>query len=166
MLKPTMTLAKNEISPSLSKMLAKAQSPEDVWMAAGTQVLGIARRAFTRPAMRQQSWPAKRSGEASRLTNKGTLLASLRIIDVGRDHVSVGSDRPYAAIHQLGGVIKPKTGKALRFFSGGRWWTAKQVRIPARPYFPFTPSGEVAPQFKDRIQKIIDKAMRTRLGIK
>lgn len=48
--------------------------------------------------------------------------------------VQVGSPLIYAAIHQFGGVIKPKNGKALAFQAGGEAVFAKQVTIPARPY--------------------------------
>jgi phage gpG-like protein len=162
---PTLTLTQNTMTPDLARKLAVAKSPEVVWRAAGTQVLSITKRAFREPSMRQQSWPAKRSGDASNLIAKGTLLSSVRMTDVSSTGVSLGSDRPYARIHQLGGIIRPVSAKALRFFSGGKWWTVKQVKMPARPYFPFTPAGDIAPQHKQRIQMIVDKAMRIRLGI-
>lgn len=40
----------------------------------------------------------------------------------------------YARIHELGGVIKPKKGKYLKFQMGGHWIMVKKVKIPARPY--------------------------------
>ncbi|MFY3986072.1 phage virion morphogenesis protein [Achromobacter xylosoxidans] len=46
------------------------------------------------------------------------------------DSVLVGSNLEYAAIHQFGGIIRPKRGKALKV--GGR--LVSQVRIPAREY--------------------------------
>lgn len=46
------------------------------------------------------------------------------------DSVLVGSNLEYAAIHQFGGVIRPKRAKALKV--GGR--PVSQVRIPARAY--------------------------------
>ncbi|MDA8483595.1 phage virion morphogenesis protein [Pseudomonas resinovorans] len=46
-----------------------------------------------------------------------------------------GSNRIYAAIHQFGGVIKPKSATALRFqIPGLGWVTRQQVTLPARPY--------------------------------
>lgn len=38
----------------------------------------------------------------------------------------------YARIHEYGGEIRPKRGKALRFVIGGRPVFAKKVTIPAR----------------------------------
>lgn len=46
-----------------------------------------------------------------------------------------GSNRIYAAIHQFGGTIKPKSAKALHFQIPGLGWVMrKQVTLPARPY--------------------------------
>jgi phage gpG-like protein len=40
----------------------------------------------------------------------------------------------YALIQQKGGVIKPVKKKTLKFKVGGKWVSAKQVTIKARPY--------------------------------
>ena len=47
---------------------------------------------------------------------------------------SWGSNLVYARIHQLGGVIKPRRRRMLRFELGNRVVFARQVTIPARPY--------------------------------
>ncbi|MDO5623826.1 MAG: phage virion morphogenesis protein [Pseudomonadota bacterium] len=58
--------------------------------------------------------------------------------------VHVGSRQKYAAIHQFGGVIKPKSARMLalggytRAKAHGTW--AKSVTIPARPYLGIGPS--------------------------
>lgn len=67
------------------------------------------------------------------LYNTGTLHDS---IDYRADlnSITVGSPLIYATIHQFGGIIKPKNGKALAFSVGGDSVFAKQVTIPARPY--------------------------------
>jgi len=46
----------------------------------------------------------------------------------------IGSNVVYAHIHELGGVIRPKTATYLRFQIGGQWKSVKQVRMPARPF--------------------------------
>lgn len=38
------------------------------------------------------------------------------------------------SVHELGGTIKPKVGKYLKFQIAGQWKTVKQVVIPARPF--------------------------------
>jgi phage virion morphogenesis protein len=59
----------------------------------------------------------------------------------GADYAEAGPERSfgaavYAAIHQFGGVIRPKAKKALSF--GGR--VVASVTIPARAYLGFAPS--------------------------
>lgn len=49
--------------------------------------------------------------------------------------VLVGTNTIYAPIHEFGGVITPKTAKALVFQTeDGAWHTVNKVTIPARPY--------------------------------
>lgn len=51
------------------------------------------------------------------------------------DKVMVGSNLPYARIHQKGGTIKPGKGKYLKFKGlGGKDVFVKEVTMPARPY--------------------------------
>ena len=50
-----------------------------------------------------------------------------------------GTNMPYAAIHQFGGIIRPKTPTGrLVFHMGGQLFRVKSVKIPARPYLGFT----------------------------
>lgn len=49
------------------------------------------------------------------------------------NRVDVGTNWPFAAVHQEGRIIRAKNAKALRFKIGGRWVIKKQVKIPARP---------------------------------
>lgn len=47
----------------------------------------------------------------------------------------VGPQRvPYARIHELGGIIRPKRAKALVFKIGNRWIRTQKVTMPKRPY--------------------------------
>ena len=48
---------------------------------------------------------------------------------------TIGTDVVYGRIHELGGVIKPKKAKLLRFrIPGVGWRSAKEVIMPARPF--------------------------------
>ena len=47
----------------------------------------------------------------------------------------IGPNVVYAAIHEFGGTIVPKTANYLRFKTkDGAWHTVSKVTIPARPY--------------------------------
>ena len=68
------------------------------------------------------------------LTDSGRLRKSIDYAATP-DKVMVGSNVAYARIHQLGGSIKPKNGKALKFpGKSGNPVIVKQVNMPARPY--------------------------------
>lgn len=54
--------------------------------------------------------------------------------------VGPGGAIPYARIHQLGGIIRPKNGKVLLVPCGNRILRLKQVKIPARPYLIIPPT--------------------------
>lgn len=64
------------------------------------------------------------------LSLTGRLSDSINSDVVDGHTVIVGTNVPYAAIHQFGGVIRPKTANALNV--GGR--AVKKVTIPARPF--------------------------------
>jgi phage virion morphogenesis protein len=63
----------------------------------------------------------------------GGLMGSI-VWQLGGAEVEIGSNKVYAAIHQLGGRIVPRNANALAFRLGGRLVIARAVTIPARPY--------------------------------
>lgn len=76
------------------------------------------------------------------LTDSGHLRDSLTR-DSGRDWAAWGSNRIYARIQQLGGVIKPKSGGKLRFrLANGGFRSVAQVTLPARPYLGVNKNDE------------------------
>ena len=84
-------------------------------------------------------WPRRHPLSRSRkplLNRDGHLhdsLSSGASVDGSTAHW--GTDRlVYARIHQLGGVVRPRRRRMLRFESGGRPVFARRVVIPARPY--------------------------------
>lgn len=162
-LKITMTM--DAVTPDLRKKIGAAARPQAVWRAVGTELVTITKSSFKEPGMRISNWSAKRDGQGSNLIKKGMLKSSIRIVATTEKSVTVGSDRKYAGIHQLGGVIRPKAGGALVFWSGGRLWRVKKVTIPARPFLPFTADGELSPKHAKKIELILDKAMQKHIGI-
>lgn len=68
------------------------------------------------------------------LRDTGTLENSITFVS-GGDYVEVGTNVLYAGIHQGGGDIVPKNGKALAFaLPGGGFAVVGKVTIPARPF--------------------------------
>lgn len=74
------------------------------------------------------------------------------------DGVEWGSSRKYAAIHQYGGDILPKSGKALVFQAGSGVVFARKVTMPARPYLGLSVEDE------QEIEAIAEDYMAEALG--
>ncbi len=80
----------------------------------------------------QKSWRAENEGGQT-LTDSGRLRASITHL-LGPGEVVVGTHVRYAAIHQFGGRIVPKTAAALAFFDGDDLIIVPHVDMPARPF--------------------------------
>jgi phage gpG-like protein len=153
----------NSISPALARLIVQVKDRRPVLEAMGTQLVTITKKAFNDASLRAATWPPKRDGSAATLKKTGALWQSIRITEITATSVTVGSDRKYAAIHQLGGEITPKAAKALRFFSGGRWWTVKKVTMPARPFFPFL-GGQMTALAAKKVEDIATAKAKRLIG--
>lgn len=86
------------------------------------------------------AWKANWKG-SSILYESGALSRSIDY-DVSSDSAEVGSGLVYARIHQEGGVIVPKSAKALAFQMGNRFVQVQSVTIPARTYLGLSASNQ------------------------
>jgi phage virion morphogenesis protein len=94
-----------------------------------------------------QAWHALNPEYAAGKRNSRILTESGRLRDsinaqAGNDQVTVGTNVIYAAIHQLGGTIKPKNASHLYFRIGGRLVMANSVTLPARPFLGISKDDE------------------------
>ncbi len=93
------------------------------------------------------------------LQEKGHLLQAIHYQATSNSvTIGVGGHIPYAAIHQFGGTIKPKHGKALSFGLGPKG----AVRIPARPYLAMNEGNGMRLAEKDR--RMILEVLHLRLA--
>ena len=80
------------------------------------------------------------------LSNKGRLRLSFTspsaVTRADERGFVVGTNLPYAGVHQRGMTIVPKTKRALKFQVNGRWVLAKKVVIPQRMMIP---EGQLGP---------------------
>lgn len=79
------------------------------------------------------------------------------------NRVVIGSNLPYAGVHEKGATIRAKNAPYLVFRIGKRWISAKEVTIPARPF--------LAPALKDSrgaarviIKRLADEALKEALS--
>lgn len=156
----TFTTVRNTLTPDLSRLYRNCQDKTGLHAAIGQGLVSLGKRAFNDASVRPAAWAAKKDGTAARLRDTGTLAKSPRVTAVSAKDVTVGSDRHYAAIHQLGGrtparVIRPKNKQALKTPYG----LFKKVNhpgsvIPARPYLPFDKNGRPTPQAVRMIRSV------------
>lgn len=131
----------------------------------GEDLTAMAHRAFdteTSPVTGFK-WPERVTDTGRKILTgeTGQLNDSINYRLLGQDGVEIGSPMEYAAIHQLGGKtkaheIRPRNKKALAF--GGL--VVKSVNhpgsvIPARPFLPVGPNGELAPEAQRNILEIL-----------
>lgn len=152
----------NTLQKSLESLRrTSARKRRETLDAMGLGLVNMARRAFTNTGLRPKAWlPRKDSLSHPLLLKTGSLRNSLRVVAVTVNSVVVGSDRPYALIHQVGGTITPKQKKALVFRSGGETIIRKKVKIPPRPYFPFV-NGYLTEPATRQMENII----RAKMGL-
>jgi phage gpG-like protein len=133
----TLRRRSDTIRPDLVRLLRQSSNPAPALQAAGLAIVAIAQRAFDEPSLRPSAWAARKRPAPHRLLKRtGTLWRSIRIIATTSTSVTVGTDRPYAQFHQLG-----------------------TRHMPARPFFPFTPSGAPTPAVAAKINAILEKKL-------
>lgn len=102
-----------------------------------TLVTGTVKRFVSEQDPEGNAWPeseraAKEGGQT--LTDTARLRKSIDYAATS-DKVMIGTNVAYARIHQMGGIIKPKKGKALKFKGmDGKNVFVKEVEMPARPF--------------------------------
>ena len=114
---------KDEISPDLQRRARSlsGSGKQRLHQAMGQAVVSMGKRAFTEPGLRAQVWKARKDNQPHALLQKSTTLRkSIRVLSATSSSAVIGTDRKYAAVHQLG---------------------SRKQNIPARPYLPFYKSG-------------------------
>lgn len=162
------------IDTGLGALLAHVQHPARALRAAANVVQSITQGCFNSVGahMRPTPWKAKLDGSASILVKTGALKASIQVTSVTDREAVVSSDRPYAAIHQLGGktaarkIVATQAG-ALSFYSPklGRQIIVKSVQhpgsnIPARPFFPVDGSGNLTPAAAEGVRSAVEVVLK------
>lgn len=130
---------KEEVLSELGAMAEKASYPRDLFSAVGLAMVESTSYRFEQEQGPDGSpWPASLRAlltGGKTLTDTAFLSGSLTY-EANDGGVAIGTNVIYAAIHQLGGVIKAKTPKGLHFQSRGTgdWVRTESVTIPARPF--------------------------------
>lgn len=128
------------LTPDLRRRVAMCGDKRPLLEAMGQAVKSLSIQAFTDPAKRAAYWAPRKDQKTHALLQLTTMLRkSIRVVGFTSDSVLVGSDRPYAATHQLG-----------------------RDHIPARPFMPFYKSGQMTALGRQRVDRALVAAMRAR----
>ena len=143
---------------------------------------GITALRFSKQRFRQKNWvdkgmpenweKRKRKARGSILVRSGRLKRSIRVISKGRFYVQIGTDVPYAKIHNEGGRISKtvKVRSHTRKRSGRDGSGSIKVRshqrkmnttIPQRQFIGS--SKALADKIEKKLKKKIDKQLNKRL---
>lgn len=138
------------LDKAMSKAAQKLGNKQELLESVGEALVsGTLKRFDAEEDPEGNKWkPSRRAREegGKTLSDTAILRRSVEYATAG-DKVMVGSNLPYALIHQKGGIIKPKTAKRLVFKgSGGKKVFAKEVSIPARPYLGVSDADREAVQ--------------------
>ena len=136
-------VTRDTATPDLKRLGAAARNLRPMFKAVGVAVVSIGKRAFAEAELRPNSWPAKKDGSVATLKDTSTLWRSVRVVVAGEKSVVVGSDRAYAAAHQLGGQKRP---------------------MPRRGYLPFSKEGKPTPFAHKTIRATINSYIKARGG--
>jgi len=175
----TLQIDSAEVQRKLHEVSAKLNDPTPLMKA----IAGIL-ESETEENFQQQGrphWvPLSPAYEAAKAKRKGTtvlkilqdsgILAGSLSTRYGSDYAEIGSNVPYAAIHQLGGqtrshTIRPRDKKALAFTGKNSKQVVKVVhhpgsKIPARPFLPFSGNPAVLqPETEQTILEVLEKML-------
>lgn len=126
---------RDQISPELARQARVVRDRKPILEAMGLEFTSLTKRAFTDPSLRPMPWADKKDGTAATLRKSGSLWHSIRIAGLTGSSVTIATDRIYAAIHQLGGVIKRGAGR---------------ITMPMRPFMPVL-DGKVTMKAMEKI---------------
>lgn len=107
----------------------------------------------------------KNEGVQNAPYDTGTLRRSIKLERSNAGYtVKVGSNVPYAKIHDQGGLIRaheirPKRKKFLRFWVGGKEVYTKLVKKPPRRVRPYKGKGYLTPAFRKQMNGKAEKTI-------
>ena len=130
------------LTPDLHRKLQAVTNRRPILERMGQSVKSLAVRAFTDEGLRPSTWAprVKEPKDGHVILQESTLLRkSIRVISADNNSVVIGSDRPYAAAHQLG--YEPRN-------------------LPARPYLPFYRDGTLTPRGAKNVAAALRAALK------
>lgn len=136
----TANVLSEPVERAFTRLIGVMENTTPVMAAIGTGLVGSTHRRFvSQSAPGGQKWAPLNPGYKPMKRNSRILTESGRLRDSinsrpGREAVRVGTNVAYAAVHQFGATIRPKSASHLVFRLASGLVMAKSVTIPARPF--------------------------------
>ena len=143
------SLDASSLEHGLGQLLKNATHPRPMMKAIAAELLSITEDNFESESWGGKKWLANARG-GKILQKSGQLAASIHTAS-GNNFARIGTNKPYAAIHQFGGTIEAKNKPYLVFKAGGSFHSVKQVNIPDRPYLPMSKGGTLQAGAESRL---------------
>ena len=142
-------ITRDDISPAHTRLAGTARNPTPVLRAMGTTFMSLTMGTFNSVGAdyRPKPWAPKYDGSPSNLILHGVLSKAFHLT-VTSTHATVSNPMIYAAIHQFGGIIHGNP--FLKFKAGGKLIITRQVKMPARPFFPVL-DGKLTQKAEEKI---------------
>lgn len=130
------------LTPDLRRKLDCVSDRKPILERMGQTVKSLAQRAFTDDGLRPSTWAPRKvePKDGHAILQKSTMLRkSIRVISADDKEVVIGSDRPYAAAHQLG--YEPNN-------------------LPPRPFLPFHADGTLTQRGAANVAAVLKAALK------
>jgi len=133
---PKITIDDRDVVEALNRLIAIGETPAPALDAVGRVLKTRIQQGFvTSTAPDGRPWAPLKSRAGQPLVEKGHLKNSIDY-RVEENSVVVGTNLPYAPVHQFGAKIEAKAKPYLKFMVNGHWVQVKSVTIPERPFMP------------------------------
>lgn len=152
------SLDSQDLERGLNRLLGNIQNRQPMMQGIAAELLSMTEDNFERESWGNEPWqPTRRGGKILQLS--GQLAASIHTLATNQS-AKIGTNKPYAAIHHIGGEIHAKNAPYLMIPLGnGRFARKKSVTIPARPYLPIKANGELQAGGASRILDVAKDAL-------
>lgn len=147
----------SQAQKSLSQLLNNASNSRVIMRGLAQELETLTSDNFESESFGGQAW-VRSMGRGKTLNDTGELKDS--ITSSASSHAAqVGTNMIYARIHHFGGAIRPKQKSHLVFATPNGFARVKSVTLPARPFLPVSPDGQLQSDGDRRLMEVALSAL-------
>lgn len=148
----------SQAQSTLAQLLRNASNSRVIMQELAKELETMTADNFENEVFGGQAWVRKAFGNGKTLSDTGELKDS--VTSSATSHTaSVGTNMIYARIHHFGGIIRPKNHSHLVFATPNGFAKVKSVTLPARPFLPISPDGQLQSDGDRRLMEVALSAL-------